>query len=92
MSILLNWLSIIDRRRVMHYHTTVGGEMLIDELIRRQKSLNETDRQFAQRLGLSERSWEYAKNDRQFGLALLRGVARAFPDLAQLIFGALVDS
>jgi len=56
--------------------------MLAETLEQRQQELGLSDGQFAQRLGISRPLWVATRTgQRAVALQLLRGVARAFPDL-----------
>ena len=61
-----------------------AGEVvhLVEMLAARQQELKQPDGAFSRKLGICRTMWVATRSGkRQVGLALLRGVARAFPDL-----------
>jgi transcriptional regulator with XRE-family HTH domain len=57
-------------------------QMLIEKLEAKRKELQLSDAAFARRLGVSRPLWTAVREGkRSVGMALLRGAARAFPDL-----------
>lgn len=54
-------------------------------LIAKQAELDETERDFAARLGVDVSSWFTVKNGREMGSEFLGAVLRAFPDCKDLV-------
>lgn len=69
------------------YHTCMENTEAIAEALRqRQRRLNESDGNFARRLQVSRQAWQQARTgDTLPGPPMLRGAARAFPELASHI-------
>ena len=66
--------------------------MLVTKLTERQAELNLSNADFARLLGISRPLWTSVKSgQRKVGVQLLRGVARAFPDLNDVLLRFLRD-
>ncbi len=66
--------------------TASPDQALVAALVRKQTSLRDLDIDFARRLGISRQAWALLREGgMRPGLKTLRGVRRAFPDLAPLV-------
>jgi transcriptional regulator with XRE-family HTH domain len=56
---------------------------LVAKLHERQLTLNLSDSEMAERLGISRQMWSFTKNGRRWvGFAILQGIVRGFPELS----------
>ena len=67
--------------------------ILIGELIGLQETLGDTDKKFAERLGIDRSTWSHIKNGKRgAGVKFLKSVANTFPEYKRLVAAYIDDN
>lgn len=71
----------------------MAGNLLIEELIRRQATRGETNAAFARHLDIPRPSWVLARGEKQMrlGADVLRKIIKVYPDLTPLAGAYLLE-